>query len=126
MSERIIILDFGSQTTQLIARRLRDLNVYCEVFPYNKFPEYYTDIKGVIFSGNPHSVYDENAFALDMTNICNRFPVLGICDILCQVEKEKTWGIQFHPETFHIGNGIKILENFCITYLYVTLFLELS
>ena len=79
MSERIIILDFGSQTTQLIARRLRELNVYCEIFPYNKFPNYYTDIKGVIFSGSPYSVYDENAFKLDTANIRNRFPLLGIC-----------------------------------------------
>ena len=79
MSERIIILDFGSQTTQLIARRLRELNVYCEIFPYNKFPDYYTDIKGVIFSGSSYSVYDENAFKLDTANIRNRFPLLGIC-----------------------------------------------
>ncbi|MDR3227366.1 MAG: glutamine-hydrolyzing GMP synthase [Prevotellaceae bacterium] len=79
MSERIIILDFGSQTTQLIARRLRELNVYCEIFPYNKFPERDDDIRGVIFSGSPYSVYDENAFKTDMSNIRNRFPLLGIC-----------------------------------------------
>ncbi|MDR1984656.1 MAG: glutamine-hydrolyzing GMP synthase [Prevotellaceae bacterium] len=79
MSERIIILDFGSQTTQLIARRLRELNVYCEIFPYNKFPEYYDDIRGVIFSGSPYSVYDDNAFKLDVSNIRKKFPILGIC-----------------------------------------------
>ncbi|MDR1347614.1 MAG: glutamine-hydrolyzing GMP synthase [Prevotellaceae bacterium] len=79
MAERIIILDFGSQTTQLIARRLRELNVYCEIFPYNKFPEYCDDICGVIFSGSPYSVYDKNAFKPDISNIRNRFPLLGIC-----------------------------------------------
>ena len=183
MTERIIILDFGSQTTQLIARRLRELNVYCEIFPYNKFPEYEDDIRGVIFSGSPYSVYDENAFKLDITNIRNRFPVLGICygaqlishilggkveaagtreygranistfdnsnlllknigtnsqvwmshgDTITkipdnfkiiastkeveiaayQIENEKTWGVQFHPEVFHSEDGTKILENF--------------
>ncbi|MDR2064776.1 MAG: glutamine-hydrolyzing GMP synthase [Prevotellaceae bacterium] len=79
MSERIIILDFGSQTTQLIARRLRELNVYCEIFPYNKFPENSNNIRGVIFSGSPYSVYDKDAFKPDISNIRNRFPVLGIC-----------------------------------------------
>ncbi|MDR1554033.1 MAG: glutamine-hydrolyzing GMP synthase [Prevotellaceae bacterium] len=79
MSERIIILNFGSQTTQLIARRLRELNVYCEIFPYNKFPEHYDDIRGVIFSGSPYSVYDADAFKLDISNIRKRFPLLGIC-----------------------------------------------
>ncbi|MDR1199998.1 MAG: glutamine-hydrolyzing GMP synthase [Prevotellaceae bacterium] len=79
MAERIIILDFGSQTTQLIARRLRELNVYCEIFPYNKFPEYCDDICGVIFSGSPYSVYDKDAFKPDISNIRNRFPLLGIC-----------------------------------------------
>ena len=183
MSERIIILDFGSQTTQLIARRLRELNVYCEIFPYNKFPEYCNDIKGVIFSGSPYSVYDENAFKLDMTDIRKRFPLLGICygaqlivqesggrveakesreygranihtynkdnqllkgisensqvwmshgDTITkipdnfkiiastyeveiaayQIENEKTWGVQFHPEVFHTEDGMKILGNF--------------
>lgn len=183
MSERIIILDFGSQTTQLIARRLRELNVYCEIFPYNKFPEYYDDVRGVIFSGSPYSVYDDNAFKTDMSNIRNRFPLLGICygaqliahvsggkveaagtreygranlsvfdksnellknisensqvwmshgDTITkipenfkiiastsevtiaayQINDEKTWGVQFHPEVFHTRDGIKILENF--------------
>ncbi|MDR0754105.1 MAG: glutamine-hydrolyzing GMP synthase [Prevotellaceae bacterium] len=79
MSERIIILNFGSQTTQLIARRLRELNVYCEIFPYNKFPENYNNVRGVIFSGSPYSVYDKDAFKLDISKIRNRFSLLGIC-----------------------------------------------
>ena len=58
MQEKIIILDFGSQYTQLIARRLRELNTYCEILPYNKFPYGEEGIKGVILSGSPYSVND--------------------------------------------------------------------
>ncbi|MDR2293238.1 MAG: glutamine-hydrolyzing GMP synthase [Prevotellaceae bacterium] len=183
MSERIIILNFGSQTTQLIARRLRELNVYCEIFPYNKFPDNQDNICGVIFSGSPYSVYDKDAFKLDISQIRNRFPLLGICygaqlvsydlggkveaagtreygranlsvfddsnalfknirknsqvwmshgdtitevpdnfEIIAstdkvavaafQIKKEKTWGVQFHPEVFHSEDGKQILENF--------------
>ena len=79
MLEKIIILDFGSQTTQLIARRLRELNEYCEILPYNKFPEQTDNIKGVILSGSPFSVYDPTAFKTDLTKIRGKFPVLGIC-----------------------------------------------
>ena len=71
MHERLIILDFGSQTTQLIGRRVRELNMYCEIVPYNKFPHDATDVKGVILSGSPYSVYDENAFKADLTQILN-------------------------------------------------------
>ena len=56
MQEKIIILDFGSQTTQLIGRRVRELNVYCEIVPYNKFPQGDASVKGVILSGSPFSV----------------------------------------------------------------------
>ena len=79
LMEKIIILDFGSQTTQLIGRRVRELNEYCEIVPYNKFPEQTTDIKGVILSGSPFSVYDPTAFKTDLSNIRGKFPVLGIC-----------------------------------------------
>lgn len=79
MQERIIILDFGSQTTQLIARRVRELNTYCEIIPYNKFPYEATDIKGVILSGSPFSVYDEAAFKTDVNKLRKKYPVLGIC-----------------------------------------------
>jgi GMP synthase (glutamine-hydrolysing) len=184
MFEKIIILDFGSQTTQLIARRLRELNEYCEILPYNKFP--FADaanIKGVILSGSPFSVYDPAAFKTDLSEIRRRFPVLGICygaqfiahtsggkvenagtreygranlncidanDLLFKgigtgsqiwmshgdsitrlpdgakkiastdsvefaayrIEKEQTWGVQFHPEVFHTLDGTRILSNF--------------
>lgn len=80
MHEKIIILDFGSQTTQLIGRRVRELNMYCEIVPYNKFPfENTTGIKGVILSGSPYSVYDSNAFKAELSQIRGKFPVLGIC-----------------------------------------------
>ena len=79
MFEKIIILDFGSQTTQLIGRRLRELNEYCEIVPYNKFPEKTENVKGVILSGSPYSVYDPAAFKADLSAIRGKFPVLGIC-----------------------------------------------
>lgn len=77
--EKIIILDFGSQTTQLIGRRIRELNEYCEILPYNKFPSDTTNIKGVILSGSPFSVYDPNAFKIDVNELRGKFPLLGIC-----------------------------------------------
>ena len=80
MREKIIILDFGSQTTQLIARRIRELNTYCEIVPYNKFPFGNEEgIMGVVLSGSPFSVYDESAFKADLSNIRGKYPVLGIC-----------------------------------------------
>jgi GMP synthase (glutamine-hydrolysing) len=79
MTERILILDFGSQYTQLIARRVRELNVYCEIHPYNKIPELSSDIKGVILSGSPYSVRDEKALKPDLSNIKGHFPLLGVC-----------------------------------------------
>ncbi|MDR1357129.1 MAG: glutamine-hydrolyzing GMP synthase [Tannerellaceae bacterium] len=79
MLEKIIILDFGSQTTQLIGRRVRELNTYCEIVPFNKFPHDDAGIKGVILSGSPYSVYDAAAFKADLTAIRGKYPVLGIC-----------------------------------------------
>ena len=79
MQEKIIILDFGSQTTQLIGRRVREMNTYCEILPYNKFPHNDPSVIGVILSGSPFSVYDENAFKVDLTNIRGKYPILGIC-----------------------------------------------
>ncbi|MDR1173003.1 MAG: glutamine-hydrolyzing GMP synthase [Bacteroidales bacterium] len=79
MHEKIIILDFGSQTTQLIGRRLRELNVYCEIVPYNKFPADDADVKGVILSGSPFSVNDREAFKPDMSSVRGKYPILGIC-----------------------------------------------
>ena len=76
--QKIIILDFGSQTTQLIARRVRELNTYCEIVPYNKFRKD-ADIIGVILSGSPFSVYDEKAFKIDLKALQGEYPLLGIC-----------------------------------------------
>ncbi|MCM1178444.1 MAG: glutamine-hydrolyzing GMP synthase [Bacteroidales bacterium] len=79
MTEKIIILDFGSQVTQLIGRRLRELNVYCEIYPYNKVPEIDGSVKGVILSGSPCSVRDANAPQVDLSGIKGKMPLLGIC-----------------------------------------------
>ena len=79
MTEKIIILDFGSQVTQLIGRRLRELNVYCEIFPFNKVPSLNNDVKGIILSGSPCSVRDANAPQIDLSGIKGRYPLLGIC-----------------------------------------------
>ena len=77
--EKIIILDFGSQVTQLIGRRLRELNVYCEIYPFNKVPELTADVKGVILSGSPCSVRDANAPQVDLSLFRGKLPLLGIC-----------------------------------------------
>lgn len=185
MQEKIIILDFGSQTTQLIGRRVRELNTYCEIIPYNKFPHDDPSVIGVILSGSPFSVYDRNAFKADLSKIRRRLPVLGICygaqfmawtdggtvepagsreygrallakvdesepifkDIrpgsqvwmshgdtitsipdnfkiiastdkvaiaAYQIEGEKSWGVQFHPEVYHSTDGTQLLKNFVV------------
>ena len=79
MQQKIIILDFGSQTTQLIGRRVRELDTFCEILPYNKFPKDDPSVIGVILSGSPYSVHDKEAFKVDLSQIIGRYPVLGIC-----------------------------------------------
>ena len=79
MQEMILILDFGSQYTQLIARRVRELNVYCEIHPYSYIPKETANIKGVIFSGSPFSVRDANALKPDVDFYKGKFPLLGVC-----------------------------------------------
>ncbi|MDD7318290.1 MAG: glutamine-hydrolyzing GMP synthase [Prevotella sp.] len=79
MQQKIIILDFGSQTTQLIGRRIREMDTFCEIFPYNKYPEDDSDVIGVILSGSPYSVHDSEAFKVDLSRFIGRLPVLGIC-----------------------------------------------
>jgi GMP synthase (glutamine-hydrolysing) len=79
MQQKIIILDFGSQTTQLIGRRVRELDTFCEILPYNKFPQNDPDIIGVILSGSPYSVHDKEAFKTDLSQFVGKYPVLGIC-----------------------------------------------
>jgi len=79
MTEKILILDFGSQYTQLIARRVRELNVYCEIHPFNHAPELTDDVKGVIFSGSPCSVRENDAPEINMELYRGKVPVLGVC-----------------------------------------------
>ncbi len=79
LQQKIIILDFGSQTTQLIGRRVRELDTFCEILPYNKFPKDDPSIIGVILSGSPYSVHDPEAFKVDLSQFVGRLPVLGIC-----------------------------------------------
>ncbi|MDO9613775.1 MAG: glutamine-hydrolyzing GMP synthase [Bacteroidota bacterium] len=79
MQEKILILDFGSQYTQLIGRRVRELNVYCEIYPFNHFPAIDETVKGVILSGSPFSVRDANAPKPDLSLIRGKMPLLGVC-----------------------------------------------
>ena len=94
MQEMILILDFGSQVTQLIGRRLRELNVYCEIHPFNKIPAIGENVKGVILSGSPFSVRDEKAPFVDLSDIKGKLPLLGIC-----------YGAQFIAH--HFGGEVK-------------------
>lgn len=185
MQETILILDFGSQYTQLIARRVRELNVYCEIHPYNKIPEITKWIKGVILSGSPFSVRDKNCPAPDLSAFRTKVPILAVCygaQYLAQfdggevkasnnreygranlsfiegssplmkgmskgsqvwmshgdtimktpasfkiiagtsdvkvagfsIDREQTYGIQFHPEVYHTTEGTILLKNFLI------------
>ena len=79
MQQKIIILDFGSQTTQLIGRRVRELDTFCEILPYSKFPKDDPSVIGVILSGSPYSVHDKEAFQCDLSEFVGKYPVLGIC-----------------------------------------------
>ncbi len=96
MQETILILDFGSQYTQLIARRIRELNVYCEIHPFDKFPEIGSEVKGVVLSGSPFSVLDKSAPYPDLSAIKGELPLLGVC-----------YGAQFLS---HTGGG-KVLPS---------------
>lgn len=90
MHEKILILDFGSQYTQLIARRVRELNIYCEILPYNKKLELTENVKAVILSGSPFSVLQDEALQIDVANIIAQKPVLAIC-----------YGAQYMAYTFN-------------------------
>jgi GMP synthase (glutamine-hydrolysing) len=94
MQEMILILDVGSQYTQLIARRIRELNVYCEIHPFNKIPPLSPNIKGVIISGSPHSVNENDAPYIDLESIFTKVPLLGVC-----------YGAQLMA--FQLGGGVK-------------------
>ena len=79
MTEKILILDFGSQYTQLIARAVREANVYCEIVPYQKTVAFEPSLKGIILSGSPFSVNDANAPLVDIAALHKQLPVLGVC-----------------------------------------------
>lgn len=79
MQHNVLILDFGSQYTQLIARRVRELNIFCEIFPFDKIPTDLTSYKAVILGGSPFSVRSENALHPDLSNIKGKMPLLAIC-----------------------------------------------
>lgn len=79
MSTKILIFDFGSQYTQLIARRIRELNIYCEIVPFNTTIADFSNIRGIILAGSPFSVRDENALQFPIHEHINRVPILGIC-----------------------------------------------
>ncbi len=79
MDSKILIFDFGSQYTQLIARRIRELNIYCEIVPFNTTIADFSNIKGIILAGSPFSVRDENALQFPIHEHINRVPILGIC-----------------------------------------------
>ena len=101
--EKIIILDFGSQVTQVIGRRVRELNVYCEIHPFNKFPfadedkSIPQDVKGIILSGSPFSVRDEHSPRIILSDYVGKVPVLGIC-----------YGAQLMAQTF--GGAVEASE----------------
>ena len=77
--QKVLIIDFGSQYTQLIARRVRELNIYCEIYPFNGVPDIDDSVKAIILSGSPFSVRDKNSPYLDLKNIRKTIPLLGIC-----------------------------------------------
>ena len=79
MTEKILILDFGSQYTQLIARAVREANVYCEIIPFSKPVVFDPSLKGIILSGSPFSVNDANAPEVDIAALHGKLPVLGVC-----------------------------------------------
>ena len=79
MTEKILILDFGSQYTQLIARAVREANVYCEIIPFHKNFSFDNNLKGIILSGSPFSVNEENAPDVDVESFISHVPVLGVC-----------------------------------------------
>lgn len=79
MHTSVLIIDFGSQYTQLIARKVRELNVYSEIVPYNKLPQDLSTFKAIILSGSPYSVYNEKSPRIPLESIRGKFPLLGIC-----------------------------------------------
>ncbi len=119
MTDKILILDFGSQYTQLIARVVREANVYCEIIPFNKAAsvDFDSKLKGIILSGSPFSVNDENAPTIDLTTLAGHVPVLGVC-YGAQLTAKLYGGIvsksnkrEYGRANFTIIRGDDLLEN---------------
>jgi len=110
MTDKVVILDFGSQYTQLIARRLREINVYCEIFPYNKFPQDDKQIKAVVLSGSPFSVLQEEALEINLEPIIGKYPTLGVC-YGAQYIAQKLGGKVARSEKREYGKAMLKLEN---------------
>jgi len=117
MTEKILILDFGSQYTQLIARAVREANVYCEIVPFNKPVEYSEGLKGVILSGSPFSVNDSNAPEVNISSITSKVPVLGVCYGAQLTAKqfggrvEKSSKREYGRAILHVSKEDKLLQN---------------
>ncbi len=112
MNDKLLILDFGSQYTQLIARRLRELNVYCEIYPYNKLPEDLDGIQAIILSGSPFSVIDQNALYLDLNKIVGKVPILGVC-YGAQLTAHQLGGKVLRSEKREYGKAIMKITKSC-------------
>ncbi len=118
MNEKILIIDFGSQYTQLIARKVREHNVYCEIHPYNNIPKFSKECKGIILSGSPYSVRNEDAPDIDIQLFRNQYPILAIC-YGAQLLSHKNGGIVLPSKIREYGranlsfvdNNSKLLTN---------------
>ncbi len=121
MTEKILILDFGSQYTQLIARNVREANVYCEIIPYNKEIVYEPGLKGIILGGSPFSVSEENALQADIKAMVSKVPVLGLCYGAQLTAKmyggkvEKSDKREYGRAIFKIGKNDTLFENVSAT-----------
>src|SRR5687767_8350745 len=117
MTEKILILDFGSQYTQLIARVVREANVFCEIVPYSKKLEPDPAVKGIILSGSPFSVNDKEAPEVNVKELAGRTPVLGICYGAQLTAKqfdgkvEKSNKREYGRAVLHIENEEELLRN---------------
>jgi GMP synthase (glutamine-hydrolysing) len=120
MHNKILILDFGSQYTQLIARRVRELNVYCEIHPFNNYPAVDIDVKGVILSGSPFSVHDPEAPKPNLDAIIGKFPLLGVC-YGAQLLAQATGGKVMRSQIREYGRAmLTINNNSCILFKGIT------
>ena len=112
MQQKIIILDFGSQTTQLIGRRVRELDTFCEILPYNKFPKDDPSVIGVILSGSPFSVHDPEAFQVDLSQFNGMAIRIGIHYVsydafLCQIDDFTVGPENGEGEVVDYGNVVR-------------------